>query len=117
VSVDCERFQTPFAFILLYDPLTFLAFRKTEVVLWDLNGQLLSRFEDHKLWFPAAAEDHTSVIYISMNQDLVRPQGRLGGGLTGDHTSPHLHIGTILRPTAECNRPGGALLAGESGGR
>jgi hypothetical protein len=92
VSVDCDRFQTPFAFIFLYDRLTFLAFRKTEVVLWDLNGELLTRFEDHTLWFPAAAEDHTSVIYITEKQDLVKAQGRGGGGLASEIVSPHWRI-------------------------
>jgi hypothetical protein len=83
VTVNTELFQTPFAFIYLYDRHSFLAFRKTEAVLWNLNGEVLSRFEDHTLWFPAAAEDHTSVIYITEKQDLVRAQQEGARGLGG----------------------------------
>jgi hypothetical protein len=81
VSVQPDRFQTPFAFIFLYDRQSFLAFRQKEVLLWNLNGEKISHFQDHSLWFPAAAQDHTSVIFITENQDVVSPQwGWRGGG-------------------------------------
>jgi hypothetical protein len=111
VSVDTERLQTPFAFIFLYDRLTFLAFRKTEVVLWDLNGEMISHFEDHTLWFPPAAEDHTSVINITEKQDLVRAQGR---GEEASQAKACHRIGTSPETFRD---PTAIVYAGSSGGR
>jgi hypothetical protein len=33
-------------------------------------GELVSRFEDHALWFPLPEVDHTSVIYITQHSRL-----------------------------------------------
>ena len=66
-----ERFRTPFAFIFLYDHQSFLSFCGKEVLLWNFKGERISYFKDHSLWFPAATEDHTSVIFITENQDVV----------------------------------------------
>ena len=35
------------------------------------TGELVSRFEDHALWFPLPEIDHTSVIFITQNQDVI----------------------------------------------
>jgi len=98
--VQPDRFQTPFAFIFLYDRQSFLAFRQQEVMLWNLNGERISHFQDHSLWFPAAAEDHTSVIFITENQDVVRPQRGRGGiavrGLAGECGPPFFHTSVTV---------------------
>ena len=39
--------------------------------VWNFRGELVSRFEDHALWFPLPEIDHTSVIYITQNQDVI----------------------------------------------
>ena len=35
------------------------------------TGELVSRFEDHTLWFPLPEVDHTSVIFITQSQDVI----------------------------------------------
>jgi len=71
VKVSEKRFKTPLAFIFLYEHQCFLAFRGKEVLLWNFNGELVSHFADHRLWFPASIEDHTSVICITHNQETI----------------------------------------------
>ncbi|EOD15412.1 hypothetical protein EMIHUDRAFT_52796, partial [Emiliania huxleyi CCMP1516] len=71
VTVPQERFQTPFAFIFLYEHQCFLSFRDSEVLLWNFRGEKVTTFADHKLWFPAAVHDHTSIIFITQTQDVI----------------------------------------------
>jgi len=71
VTVPRERFQTPFAFIFLYEHQCFLSFRDSEVLLWNFRGEKVTTFADHKLWFPAAVHDHTSIIFITQTQDVI----------------------------------------------
>ena len=96
VTVKNQHFRTPSAFIFLYENQTFLAFRGHEVTVWNFRGEqarrlgpgsplpsrcvcaaprrtgeLVSRFEDHTLWFPLPELDHTSVIFITQNQDVI----------------------------------------------
>jgi len=71
VTVKNQHFRTPSAFIFLYENQTFLAFRGHEVTVWNFRGELVSRFEDHTLWFPLPEVDHTSVIFITQNQDVI----------------------------------------------
>ena len=70
-KVPDKRFKTPLAFIFLYEHQCFLAFRDNEVKLWSFRGELVSIFEDHRLWFPDSVEDHTSAIFITLSQDVI----------------------------------------------
>jgi len=71
IKVPNKKFLTPLAFILLYEHQCFLAFRETEVLLWNFRGELVSVFDDHKLSFPSSVDDHTSVIFITHHQDVI----------------------------------------------
>ena len=71
VTVSDQNFRTPSAFIFLFENQTFLAFRGPEVTVWNFRGELVSRFQDHSLWFPLPELDHTSVIYITQTQDVI----------------------------------------------
>ena len=96
VTVPAQQFQTPSAFIFLYENQTFLAFRKHEVTVWNFRGELVSRFEDHSLWFPLPELDHTSVIYITQTQDVIFS---LCQGNSDDAESKSSHNQTTPKPT------------------
>ena len=99
-----ERFQTPFAFIFLYEHQCFLSFRDSEVLLWNFRGEKVTTFADHKLWFPAAVHDHTSIIFITQTQDVIISlcnNGLLPNGIHHDvkiHVS-HISTGALHRAT------------------
>lgn len=62
------RFQTPSAFIFLYENQLFLTFRANSVTVWNLAGDKVTSFEDHELWHP---DCNTNNIYITAKQDII----------------------------------------------
>jgi len=69
VTEVCRKeFKTPSAFIFLYENQLFLTFAKRTVAVWNFRGELVTRFEDHQLWYP---DCNTNNIYITSEQDLI----------------------------------------------
>lgn len=61
-KVSQADFATPSAFIFLYENQRFLTFRGRDVTVWNFRGELVTEFEEHKLWH----EDcNTNNIYIT----------------------------------------------------
>jgi hypothetical protein len=75
VEVEKSKFQTPSAFIFLYENQLFLTFRDQAVSVWNFRGELVTDFDDHKLWHP---DCNTNNIFITAQQDVImsycRPQ-------------------------------------------
>ena len=67
-EVNKHTFETPSAFIFLYENQLFLTFRGRTVQVWNFRGQLVTRFKDHTLWHP---DCNTNNIYITSQQDLI----------------------------------------------
>ena len=68
IRVPEQRFQTPSAFIFLYENQLFLTFRENTVTVWNLSGDKITSFEDHELWHPDCI---TNSIYITAKQDII----------------------------------------------
>ena len=68
IRVPEQRFQTPSAFIFLYENQLFLTFRENTVTVWNLSGDKITSFEDHELWHP---DCNTNNIYITAKQDII----------------------------------------------
>ena len=70
------------------------------MTVWNFRGELVSRFEDHSLWFPLAELDHTSVIYITQSQDVILSLCHGGdSGDTAQSSQPKnvaIHVSHIL---------------------
>eukprot|EP00958_Prasinococcus_capsulatus_P008798 scaffold870_cov393-Prasinococcus_capsulatus_cf.AAC.28 len=67
-TVSKDEFQTPSAFIFLYENQLFLTFRNRTVSVWNFRGERVTSFEDHLLWYP---DCNTNNIYITSEQDLI----------------------------------------------
>ena len=68
IRVPEHRFETPSAFIFLYENQLFLTFRENTVTVWNLSGDKITSFEDHELWHP---DCNTNNIYITAKQDII----------------------------------------------
>nr|CAD1826058.1 unnamed protein product [Ananas comosus var. bracteatus] len=68
VEVSRTDFMTPSAFIFLYENDLFLTVRNGAAAVWNLQGELVTSFEDHVLGQPDCI---ASNIYITSNQDLI----------------------------------------------
>jgi len=68
MEVSSTEFVTPSAFIFLYENQLFLTFKQRSVAVWNFRGELITRFEDHNLWYP---DCNTNNIYITSQQDLI----------------------------------------------
>jgi hypothetical protein len=68
MEVESTEFVTPAAFIFLYENQLFLPFKSRSVAVWNFRGELITRFEDHNLWYP---DCNTNNIYITSQQDLI----------------------------------------------
>lgn len=67
-EVGRTEFLTPSAFIFLYENQLFLTFRNRTVSVWNFRGELVTSFEDHKLWH---SDCNTNNIFITSDQDLI----------------------------------------------
>ncbi|KAA8495097.1 hypothetical protein FVE85_3338 [Porphyridium purpureum] len=68
VEVARSKFLTPSAFIFLYQSHMFLTFRNGQVTVWNFKGELVTTFDDHRLWYQ---DTNTNNIYITGNQELI----------------------------------------------
>lgn len=68
ISIPCDAFKTPKAFIFLYENQLFLTFRRCTVGVWNFRGHKVTEFEDHQLY---NQETNTNSIYINTHQDLI----------------------------------------------
>lgn len=71
LKVPHPFFDTPAAFIFLFENHTFLAFKDNTITVWNFKGEMLASFDDHRLYFPIPDVDHTSVIYITQSQETI----------------------------------------------
>ncbi len=67
-EITSTKFLTPTAFIFLYEIQLLLTFRDRLITVWSFQGELVTEFEDHKMWH---AECNTNNIYITTTQDLI----------------------------------------------
>lgn len=100
VTVSHQQFETPTAFIFLYETQTFLAFKGNMVTVWNFQGELVSSFDDHRLWLPLPDIDHTSVIYITQSQDVIMSLCSNSDEQGVGATEVAVHISSIL--TGQC---------------
>ena len=71
LKVPHPFFDTPAAFIFLFENHTFLAFKDNTITVWNFKGEMLASFDDHRLYFPIPDVDYTSVIYITQSQETI----------------------------------------------
>ena len=92
VQVSSTDFTTPSAFIFLYENQLFLTFRQHSVSVWNFQGELVTTFKDHQLWYP---DCNTNNIYITSQQDLIISYCKSESGEEGS-----LNVSDIL--TGDC---------------
>jgi len=66
IEVSQTDFVTPSAFIFLYEIQLFLTFHNRNISVWNVRGELVTKFEDHKLM-----GTDCNCIYITTQQDLI----------------------------------------------
>jgi len=106
VRVPEATFSTPQAFIFLYENQMFLTFKKNQVTVWNLDGELVTQFEDHTLW---EAQCNTNNIFITKRQDQILSYCRNG---RGESMSGAINVSSTLT-----GRSIGKITAPEGGGR
>eukprot|EP00823_Brevimastigomonas_motovehiculus_P008176 TRINITY_DN7455_c0_g1_i1.p1 TRINITY_DN7455_c0_g1~~TRINITY_DN7455_c0_g1_i1.p1 ORF type:complete len:432 (+),score=67.13 TRINITY_DN7455_c0_g1_i1:100-1395(+) len=67
-TIDKSIFQTPSASIFLHKKHHLLTFKDRSVQLWNLNGELVTRYDDHDLERP---DSITNFVHISHYQDFI----------------------------------------------
>eukprot|EP00948_MAST-09A_sp_MAST-9A-sp1_P003439 g3439.t1 len=67
ITLTEKQFNTPSAFIFLYENQLFLTFLGRDVTVWNFKGEPVTTFKDHRLW----QRDCTNTIYISSQQDVI----------------------------------------------
>ncbi|KNC55503.1 uncharacterized protein AMSG_01768 [Thecamonas trahens ATCC 50062] len=118
LEVSQTEFVTPKAFIFLYDCHLFLTFLQSSIAVWNFRGELVTKFDDHRLQF---LDTHTNNIYINSRQDTIisycKQHGNAKGSINVSDIFTGASIGKIapedgLSPAAESDdRAGPAAQA------
>eukprot|EP00007_Cunea_sp_BSH-02190019_P003072 CAMPEP_0174235938 /NCGR_PEP_ID=MMETSP0417-20130205/5224_1 /TAXON_ID=242541 /ORGANISM="Mayorella sp, Strain BSH-02190019" /LENGTH=568 /DNA_ID=CAMNT_0015314517 /DNA_START=198 /DNA_END=1901 /DNA_ORIENTATION=+ len=68
VQVPTSLFPTPGGFIFLFSKNQFITYNKHEVLVWDFEGRLQTRFENHHLY---SVSQSPSIMCVNTSQDVI----------------------------------------------
>jgi WD40 repeat protein len=68
VRVPTSLFPTPNGFIFLFSKNQFITYNKHEVLVWNFEGHLQTRFQNHNLFYPTQSP---SIMCVNTSQDVI----------------------------------------------